>query len=124
MIDFPMTTYPLFLETVQQQCEDASKQLLSQVQAGLSGISNVTIETDSQVGLPVQVILDSAGQWQPDLIVLGCHGKRGLNKLIFGSVSQEIATQAHCSVVVVRLPKEEEKGDKKASTRTFAARAS
>jgi nucleotide-binding universal stress UspA family protein len=49
-------------------------------------------------------ILDCAADWQPDIIVLGSHGRRGLNRLLLGSVSDAVVRHADCSVLVVREP--------------------
>jgi nucleotide-binding universal stress UspA family protein len=50
------------------------------------------------------VILEEAKKWTADLIVVGSHGRRGFKRFLLGSVSEAIATNAHCSVVVVRDP--------------------
>jgi nucleotide-binding universal stress UspA family protein len=50
------------------------------------------------------VILEDAHKWNADLIVVGSHGRRGFKRLLLGSVSEAVATNAHCSVVVVRDP--------------------
>ena len=49
------------------------------------------------------VILDEARKWKADLIVLGSHGRRGLDRLLMGSVAESVAVHAHCSVEVIRL---------------------
>lgn len=51
-----------------------------------------------------EVILDEAKKWAADLIVVGSHGRRGFKRLLLGSVSEAVAMNAHCSVVVVRGP--------------------
>ena len=56
-------------------------------------------------GDPRKVILDEAKDWGADLIVLGSHGYRSLERLMLGSVSESVATHAHCSVEVIREPK-------------------
>jgi nucleotide-binding universal stress UspA family protein len=48
------------------------------------------------------LILDEAKEWKADLIVLGSHGRRGLDRILMGSVSESIALHAHCSVEVIR----------------------
>ena len=48
------------------------------------------------------VILEEARKWGADLIVVGSHGRRGFKRFLLGSVSETIAMNAHCSVVVVR----------------------
>jgi|SRR6516165_1149588 nucleotide-binding universal stress UspA family protein len=47
-------------------------------------------------------ILDTAGDWGADLIVLGSHGEKGLRKFLLGSVAEVVARHARCSVLVVR----------------------
>ncbi|HEX7315467.1 MAG TPA: universal stress protein [Pyrinomonadaceae bacterium] len=51
-----------------------------------------------------EAILDEARKWAADLIVVGSHGRRGFRRLLLGSVSEAVAMNAHCSVVVVRGP--------------------
>jgi nucleotide-binding universal stress UspA family protein len=54
-------------------------------------------------GDPRLAILEVAREWKADLIVLGSHGRRGLDRLLMGSVAENIALHAHCSVEVIRV---------------------
>jgi nucleotide-binding universal stress UspA family protein len=54
------------------------------------------------VGEPRAVVLDQAQAWPADLIVLGSHGRRGLDRFLMGSVAESVAVHAHCSVEVIR----------------------
>ena len=54
------------------------------------------------VGDPRSVLLDLADSWKADLIVMGSHGRHGLDRLLLGSVSEAVAMHATCSVEVVR----------------------
>ena len=47
-------------------------------------------------------VLDEAHKWAADLIAVGSHGRRGFRRLLLGSVSEAVAMNTHCSVVVVR----------------------
>lgn len=47
-------------------------------------------------------ILSKAGEVGADLIVMGSHGKRGLEKLVLGSVTSQVLSHAHLPVLVVR----------------------
>jgi len=49
-----------------------------------------------------EVILEEAREWNADLIVVGSHGRQGFKRFLLGSVSEAVAMNAHCSVVVVR----------------------
>lgn len=48
-------------------------------------------------------LLDAARSHQPDLLVVGSHGRTGLAKLILGSVAHHVVTHAECSVLVVKV---------------------
>ena len=47
-------------------------------------------------------ILETATQLGVDLIVIGSHGRSGLEKLILGSVTSQVLSHAHLPVLVVR----------------------
>ena len=49
-----------------------------------------------------QAILDTAESIDADLVVMGSHGRRGLEKLVLGSVTAQVLSHAHLSVLVVR----------------------
>jgi len=66
--------------------------------AGLKSVES----NQATVGNPRGLILDLAKEWGANLIVLGSHGRRGLDRLIMGSVSESVALYAHCSVEVIR----------------------
>ena len=48
------------------------------------------------------IILYVAEAWDADLIVLGSHGRTGLDRFLIGSVSEAVARYARCSVEIVR----------------------
>ncbi|HEV2764886.1 MAG TPA: universal stress protein [Pyrinomonadaceae bacterium] len=51
---------------------------------------------------PAKRILDGAKDWGADLIVVGSRDRRGIRRLLSASVSEAVASRAHCSVKVVR----------------------
>ena len=53
-------------------------------------------------GPPAQVITEAAARDGHDLIVVGAHGKRGVRRLLLGSVAETTASHAPCSVLVVQ----------------------
>lgn len=60
------------------------------------------IDTLSTYGSPANEILSIAESFEPDLIVVGSHGHSPLGRLILGSVSTKLLTEAKCSVRVAR----------------------
>lgn len=55
-----------------------------------------------EVGLPAVQILRSAERLHADIIVLGTHGRRGVQRALLGSVAESVLRRAHCPVLVVR----------------------
>ncbi len=49
-----------------------------------------------------RAILDAAVAANADLVVMGSHGRHGLEKLILGSVTAQVLAHAHLPVLVVR----------------------
>jgi nucleotide-binding universal stress UspA family protein len=65
-------------------------------------------------GDPAAEIVRYARDAAIDLIVMGTHGRTGLERLLMGSVTERVMREAACSVLVVKLPKgipSAEKGD-------------
>ncbi len=52
---------------------------------------------------PRTAILDIAEELHAELIVMGSHGRRGLQKFLLGSVAESVARHARCSVMIVRM---------------------
>lgn len=70
-------------------------------QAGLGA------RADIREGDPADEILSVARAWQADLIVMGTHGRTGLQRLVLGSVAQHVVAHAPCSVLVAQAPEAE-----------------
>jgi nucleotide-binding universal stress UspA family protein len=93
-----------------EEAQAVSAQLVEQAQALAQGARTrlQTIFPDWKVyaeacaGSPAWAITLRAEEWQADLIVVGSHGRSPLGRLILGSVSQTVVTQAHTSVRVAR----------------------
>jgi len=56
-------------------------------------------------GDPATEIVRIATESGMDLIVMGTHGRSGLERLLMGSVAEKVMRDAPCSVLVVKLPK-------------------
>jgi nucleotide-binding universal stress UspA family protein len=55
---------------------------------------------------PAWAVIKKADTWQPDLIVVGSHGRSAMGRFLLGSVSHKILTEAHSSVRVGRRPRQ------------------
>lgn len=60
------------------------------------------VEPHVHVGKPGDVIVRAAETLHADFLVLGTHGRRGVSRLLMGSVAESVTHNATCSVIVVR----------------------
>ena len=90
--------------TVEEPWVIRSTNVLSNVNSAAQFIASAGLKATTAVlsGNPKEVILEEAKKWNADLIVVGSHGRRGFKRFLLGSVSEAVAMNAHCSVVVVR----------------------
>jgi nucleotide-binding universal stress UspA family protein len=56
-------------------------------------------------GDPAREIVRYSRDANIDLIVMGTHGRTGLERLLVGSVAERVMKDASCSVLVVKLPR-------------------
>ncbi len=62
----------------------------------------VTVEGLIMSGSPYEAIVSVAKEKDVDLIVVGSHGKTGLDRLIMGSVAERVIMLSPCAVLVVK----------------------
>lgn len=61
-------------------------------------------ETFILSGIPYEEIMKKADETQTSLIIMGTHGRRGLDHMLFGSTAERVVRGAGCPVLTVRLP--------------------
>jgi nucleotide-binding universal stress UspA family protein len=64
--------------------------------------SDVKVEILMRKGKVVQEILAQAKASRPDLVVIGSHGRGGVQRLVLGSVAEKVLRLATCPVLTVR----------------------
>jgi nucleotide-binding universal stress UspA family protein len=79
-------------------CKLAKQDL--QAQFGLNG----SVESFVCEGEPPEVLIDIARGKKADLIALGTYGRKGLKRLLMGSVTSQVILDAPCDVLVVKRP--------------------
>jgi nucleotide-binding universal stress UspA family protein len=68
------------------------------------------VGAEASADSPAWAVIKKAETWQPDLIVVGSHGRSALGRFVLGSVSQKILTEARCSVRVARQRRQADRG--------------
>jgi nucleotide-binding universal stress UspA family protein len=71
-------------------------------ESNLTREAPLTLTSEVIVGHAEETILKTAKISGADLVVLGSHGYRGLQRFLLGSVSQTVAYNAPCSVEIAR----------------------
>lgn len=119
VLDYPAYSYPVpavidesreYLESLESKVAMA-KSYLEQVANNLRS-RNLNVSIEVHVGEPAAVIIESAEKLSPDAIVICTHGRSGLNRWLFGSVTQKVLSAAPCPIFVV--PNRERHAENKA----------
>ncbi|HLB06012.1 MAG TPA: universal stress protein [Thermodesulfobacteriota bacterium] len=64
-------------------------------------------ETINTTGLPHIEILNMAKEKEMDMIVMGTHGRTGIDRVLFGSTAEKVVKKASCPVLTVRHPEKQ-----------------
>lgn len=67
----------------------------------LGGFENY--ETSVVSGVPFNVILNTAEELKADLIIMGTHGRTGLDHVLFGSTAEKVVRKSEIPVLTVRI---------------------
>jgi nucleotide-binding universal stress UspA family protein len=69
-------------------------------------VSNANVRTERRLeeGEPAEEILRVANEIHANLLIMGTHGRTGLQRLLMGSVAEEVVRQASCPVLTVKTP--------------------
>lgn len=60
------------------------------------------IRIEVRKGTPADALLQACQQHHATLLIVGTHGRHGLNRLLAGSIAETLVRQSECSVLVVR----------------------
>jgi nucleotide-binding universal stress UspA family protein len=75
------------------------KRMLNEVSIG---DTDLPVTRHVEVGSPATVIVQFAKDHDMDYIVMPTHGRTGLNRLLMGSVTEEVVRKAPCPVITVK----------------------
>ncbi len=99
MSAFSSTSGEIPMGDTYRMLEEEGRQAMSRVQA-LAG--DVSVEMSVLEGRPATEIVELAKTKDVDLLVIGTHGKKGLERLLLGSVAEAVIRSAPCKVLVVK----------------------
>jgi len=97
-------TYALLLEGFRingrEILDDAQKM------ASRADVEFTTDLVETVAGRVSELILEAAREWSADLIVMGTHGRRGVNRLVLGSDAEMVLRSSPVPVLFVRSKSE------------------
>lgn len=99
---------PQAVKLAQQRAERMMEDATTLAKRGSEHVQRIfprwKVGYEAMSGSPGFELLNRAGEWKPDLMVVGSKGRTALGRFVFGSVSQKVLTEARTSVLVGRRP--------------------
>ncbi|NNU83291.1 universal stress protein [Geobacillus sp. BMUD] len=90
-----------------ERSEQYANELLERYKNEVIAAGLNDVETDIEFGSPkAKIAKEVAPKYKADLIICGATGLNTVERLLIGSVSENIVRHAECDVLVVRTPKE------------------
>ncbi len=93
-----------FGEASAPQPSEYHRRLIEAEREATVGAPDVPVERLVMDGEPAHVVAQVARDRQCDLIIIGWHGRSGLQRLLLGSTAEHILRLAPCPVLAVKLP--------------------
>ncbi len=91
------------IEVLRKENLQHARKMLTRVGKKLKAAGFKKVETSLQEGNIKTRLVDMATEWGAELVVMGSHGRKGLNRILLGSISEYVVRHAPCSVQIVRL---------------------
>jgi universal stress protein A len=104
-VDITLNYVPLE-EDFEQAAEEDLQIIVQEFQ-----LAGLKVESSIEIGNPSDVILDKSQDLDVNLLIMGSHGKKGLSRLIMGSVAETVVRKANCPVLIVKAEEREFIGD-------------
>ncbi|GBE01904.1 hypothetical protein BMS3Bbin06_02346 [bacterium BMS3Bbin06] len=94
----PHVTLDDLYKNMKTEAEKEIKKVYIEELRGFEDVEYVVVK-----GVPYEEIINFAEDKGIDLIVIGTHGRKGLDRLFFGSTAEKVIKQAQCPVMTVRV---------------------
>ncbi|MGA1861766.1 universal stress protein [Deferribacter thermophilus] len=95
----PQVTFQNF----DKELEEAAKKEMEKLIEEFDELNNVKYNIKYAKGTPFLEIINEAKEGGFDMIVIGTHGRTGLEHVLFGSTAEKVVRKAPCPVFSVRL---------------------
>jgi nucleotide-binding universal stress UspA family protein len=94
----------LNIEPVIESMKRGGKRVLARAAklAAAQGIRPETELWENATGRVAEILIGRAKRWRADLIVMGTHGRRGVNRMLLGSDAELVVRNSPVPVLLVR----------------------
>jgi nucleotide-binding universal stress UspA family protein len=85
--------------------EDMQKSAWQEMDKWFAEVSKQVKDVEKMVvrGVPFVEIIQTAKERRADLIVIGTHGRTGIDHMLFGSTAEKVVRKSSCPVLTVRI---------------------
>ena len=92
------------VKKVKLEIAELTKDLLDKAvaKASAAGCQPERLQLEATDKRVAETLADAAEKWNADLIVVGTHGRRGIQRLLVGSVAENLVRIANISLMLVR----------------------
>lgn len=98
-LELPALQAPALSAAIEESRAKTAEELAEYVNEHVD--ETLAMDTEVREALPVPAILAAIGEHQPDLVVMGTHGRGGLTRLLFGSVTEAVLRDAKVPVLTL-----------------------
>ena len=95
------TALPSAAEEWYESAKAAAQQRFDEA-AEMAAEAGVSVDTVVEVGRPSRMIVEYAEEHDVDGIVMGSHGRKGVSRMLLGSVAEAVVRSSPVPVTVVR----------------------
>jgi universal stress protein A len=98
-VDIDVTGMPGYVELIKRQENIDREKLTAIAKQYLAGVKWEIID---EMGPPAEVIVAVATKLLADVLVMVTHGRRGLARLVEGSIAERVLRNALCPILAIR----------------------
>ncbi len=89
-------------QNLDQELEESAKKQMEQFLASFPELKDISYSVKMLKGTAFLEIINEAKESNVDLIIIGTHGRSGLEHVLFGSTAEKVVRKAPCPVFTVK----------------------
>jgi len=108
VIDMRMSYHGIFSSQDLEKFEDVGEEAVSWVEEAAEERGVETAAPEVRRGVPFEAINTYADEANADLVVMGTHGRTGIDRFLLGSTAENMVRSSDVPVMTVRMKEHEE----------------